>query len=210
MSVKTTIDKEKTPATVAAKRWVGQSVPRHEDARLLTGRGTFLDDLKISNVHHAAILRSPHAHARIKRIDMSRALALEGVIAGLSGQEVKERTRPFAVVATAPIHYYCMAIDKARYVGEPVAAVVAENRYLAEDALELIDVEYEPLPAIVDPEKALDVDAPILHENVGSNLACHRLLNYGDVDGAFAEAEVVLRERLRFPRYTSMPLETFG
>ncbi len=214
MSVKTDIDKDnqkRTPAPAeASKRWVGQSVLRHEDPRLLTGRGTFLDDVKIANVHHAAILRSPYAHARIKRIDMSRALALDGVVAGLTGQEVKERTRPFSVVATAPIHYYCMATDKARFVGEPVAALVATDRYLAEDALELIDVEYEPLPVIVDPEKALAADAPILHENVGSNLACHRLLDYGDVDAAFAEADVVLQERLVFPRYTSMPLETFG
>ena len=211
MNVKIDIDKAKAPAaTEAAKKWVGQSVRRHEDPRLLTGRGTFLDDVKIANVHHAAILRSPHAHARITRIDMSRALALDGVVAGIAGPEVKERTRPFAVVATAPIHYYCMAIDKARFVGEPVAAIVARDRYLAEDALELIDVEYEPLPAIVDPERALDADAPILHENVGSNLACHRLLDYGDVDAAFAEADLVLRERLVFPRYTSMPLETFG
>ncbi len=213
MSIKTGIDKGKksTPAPAeASKRWVGQSVPRHEDPRLLTGRGTFLDDVKIANVHHAAILRSPHAHARIKRIDLRRALALDGVVAGLTGQEVKERTRPFSVVATAPIHYYCMATDKARFVGEPVAALVAKDRYLAEDALELIDVEYEPLQAIVDPEKALDADAPILHENVGSNLACHRLLDYGDVDAAFAQADMVLQERLVFPRYTSMPLETFG
>src|SRR5688572_17020131 len=197
MSVKTGIDKGKkgTPAPAEAPtRWVGQSVPRHEDPRLLTGRGTFLDDVKIANVHHAAILRSPYAHARIKRIDLTRALALDGVVAGLTGQEVKERTRPFSVVATAPIHYYCMATDKARFVGEPVAALVAKDRYLAEDALELIDIEYEPLQAIVDPEKALDADAPILHENVGSNLACHRLLDYGDVDAAFAEADVVVRE----------------
>jgi 2-furoyl-CoA dehydrogenase large subunit len=211
MSVKIGIDKEKTRAPAEpSKKWVGQSVRRHEDPRLLTGRGTFLDDVKIANVHHAAILRSPYGHARIKRIDMSRALALDGVVAGLAGGEVKERTRPFAVVATAPIQYYCMAIDKARFVGEPVAAVVARDRYLAEDALELIDVEYEPLPAIVDPEKALEADAPILHENIGSNLACHRLLDYGDVDAAFEQADMVLTERLVFPRYTSMPLETYG
>jgi 2-furoyl-CoA dehydrogenase large subunit len=211
MSVRIGIDKQQ-PHGVAgvSARWVGQSVRRHEDPRLLTGRGTFLDDIKIANVHHAAILRSPYGHARIKKIDMTRALALEGVVAGLTGQEVRERTRPFSVVATAPIHYYCMATDKARFVGEPVAAIVAVDRYLAEDALELIDVDYEPLPAIVDPEKALDADAPILHENVGSNLACHRLLDYGDVDAAFDQADVVLRERLVFPRYTSMPLETFG
>jgi 2-furoyl-CoA dehydrogenase large subunit len=211
MSVKIDVDKERGPAAAGASpRWVGRSVRRHEDPRLLTGRGAFLDDLKIANVHHAAILRSPYAHARIKRIDMSRALAVEGVVAGLTGQEVRERTKPFSVVATAPIHYYCMATDKARFVGEPVAAVVARDRYLAEDALELIDVEYEPLPAIVDPERALDAGAPILHENIGSNLACHRLLDYGDVDAAFEQADVVLRERLVYPRYTSMPLETFG
>ena len=212
MSVKIDVDKAKKTVApdAAAAKWVGQSVRRHEDPRLLSGRGTFLDDVKIANLHHAAILRSPYAHARIKRIDMSRALALEGVVAGLTGQEVKERTRPFSVVATAPIHYYCMATDKARFVGEPVAAVVAADRYLAEDALELIDVEYEPLPAVVDPEKALDADAPILHENIGSNLACHRLLDYGDVDAAFDQADMILSERLVFPRYTSMPLETFG
>src|SRR5262245_36377997 len=154
MSVKIDVDKERGPAAAgAAPKWVGRSVRRHEDPRLLTGRGAFLDDLKIANVHHAAILRSPYAHARIKRIDMSRALAVDGVVAGLTGQEVRERTKPFSVVATAPIHYYCMATDKARFVGEPVAALVARDRYLAEDALELIDVEYEPLPAIVDPER---------------------------------------------------------
>ena len=212
MTVRTEPDKQKQAATetATAPKWVGQSIRRHEDPRLLTGRGTFLDDLKIPNVHHAAILRSPYAHARIARIDMSRALALDGVIAGMTGREAQERTRPFSVVATAPIQYYCMAGDKARFVGEPVAAVVARDRYVAEDALELIDVEYEPLPAIVDPERALDAGAPILHENIGSNLACHRLLDYGDVDAAFAQADVIVSERLVFPRYTSMPLETFG
>lgn len=197
-------------STGPKRNWVGQSVLRHEDARLLTGRGTFVDDIKIPNVHHAAILRSSHAHARITRIDLTKALRLEGVVAGVTGREAQERTRPFSVVATAPIQYYCMAADKVRYVGEPVAAVVARDRYLAEDALELIEVEYDPLPAVVDPEKALQAGAVILHENVGSNLACHRLLNYGDVDAAFKQADHVLRERLRFPRYSSMPLETFG
>ena len=212
MAIKTDVLKDKKSRTSTADRpkWVGQSVLRHEDPRLLTGRGRFVDDLKIANVHHAAILRSPHGHARIKRIDMSRALALDGVLTGLTGREVYERTRPFSVVATAPIQYYCMAVDKARFVGEPVAAVVARDRYIAEDALDLIDVEYEPLPAIVDPEKGLHADAPILHENVGSNLACHRLAVYGDVDAAFAEADVVVRERLRFPRYSAMPLETYA
>jgi 2-furoyl-CoA dehydrogenase large subunit len=196
--------------TGRVKKWIGQSVPRHEDPRLLTGRGTFVDDIKIPNLHHAAILRSPYAHARIRRIDLSRALALDGVLAGLTGREVQERTRPFSVVATAPIEYYCMAGEKARFVGEPVAAVVARDRYIAEDALDLIEVDYEPLPAVVDPERSLESGAPLLHDHLGSNLACHRLLSYGDVDGAFEQADVVLRERLVFPRYTSMPLETFA
>lgn len=193
-----------------AGKWLGKSVLRHEDLRLVTGRGCFVDDLKLPNLHHAAILRSPYAHARIKRIDVDKALALEGVVATLTGREVKQQTRPFSVVATAPLHYYCMAIDKARYVGEPVAAVVACDRYVAEDALDHIAVEYEPLPAVVDPEKALEPGAPVLHEEVGSNLVCHRLLDYGDVKAAFQEADLVLGERFVFPRYTSMPLETFA
>ena len=191
-------------------KWIGKSIPRHEDARLLTGRGTFVDDLNIPNVHHAAILRSPHAHARISKVDLSRALDLKGVIGGITGADVLERTRPFSVVATSPMQYHCMATDKVRFVGEPVAAIVARDRYIAEDALDLIDVEYETLPAIVDPEKAVESDAPILHEEVPNNIACHRLLSYGDVDAAFDQADFVLRERLVFPRYTSMPLETFA
>ena len=194
----------------AARTWIGQSIPRHEDARLLTGRGTFVDDLQIPNVHHAAILRSPHAHARIARVDLREALALAGVVGGLTGRDVAERTKPFSVVATSPMRYYCMATDKARYVGEPVAAIVARDRYIAEDALDLIEVDYEPLQAVVDPERALEPDAPRLHDEVPGNLACHRLLSYGDVDAAFAEADQVIRERLSFPRYTSMPLETFA
>ena len=92
-------------------KWIGKSIPRHEDARLLTGRGTFVDDLNIPNVHHAAILRSPHAHARISKVDLSRALNLKGVIGGITGADVLERTRPFSVVATSPMQYYCMATD---------------------------------------------------------------------------------------------------
>jgi 2-furoyl-CoA dehydrogenase large subunit len=199
------LDKQREAAT-----WVGQSILRHEDPRLLTGRGAFVDDLKLPNLHHVAILRSPHAHARIKSIDVTKAMALDGVVATLTGLEVQEQSRPFAVVATAPIQYYCMATDKARFVGEPVAAVAACDRYLAEDALDLIEVEYEPLPAVVDPERALDPGAPVLHEELGTNLVCHRLLDYGDVDSAFAQADLVLGERFVFPRYTSMPLETFA
>ena len=191
-------------------KWVGQEVRRHEDIRLLSGRGTFMEDLKLPNLHHAAILRSPHPHARIHHVDVSDALKARGVIAVLTGQDVAARTTPFRVVVRTAAKYYCMAVDKARYVGEPVALVVARDRYQAEDALDLIRVDYEPLPAVVDPERALEPGAPLLHEAHGTNVAVHRSLRWGDVEGAFREADLVVAETYRFPKYNSMPLETYG
>jgi 2-furoyl-CoA dehydrogenase large subunit len=192
-------------------QWIGKSVARVEDGRLLTGRGTFIDDHPpVANACHAAIVRSPHAHARIRGWDVTAALAMEGVIGVVTGADVARACRPFGVGVTAPIHYYPSATDKARFVGEPVAVVVARDRYLAEDAAEAVVVDYEPLPAIVDVEKALEADAPVLHEQVGTNLAGHRRLVYGDPDRAFREAEVVVRERFRFPKYGSTPIETYG
>src|SRR5205809_7757959 len=135
---------------------------------------------------------------------------MEGVVGVITGEDVARLTKPFSVGVTAPASYYSLATDKARFVGEPVAVVVARNRYLAEDAAEAVIVRYEPLPAVVDVERALEPDAPILHEAVGTNLAGHRRLVYGDPDGAFAEAEVVIRERFRFPKYGSTPIETYG
>ncbi len=185
---------------------------RVEDRRLLTGHGTFLDDLStVPNVHHAAILRSPYPHARIRNIDASKALAMEGVDAVLTGRDVAKMSRPFASALPRQAAYYSLAVDKARFVGEPIAVVVAKDRYLAEDALALIDVDYEQLPAVVDPEQAvIDPDAPILHEDVGTNVALHRTLRYGDPEEAFRQADVVVKRRLRFPKYGSTPLETFG
>src|SRR5919201_42050 len=192
-------------------RWIGKSVKRVEDFRLLTGRGTYIDDHPpVGNVHHAAIVRSRHAHARVLGYDMSKALSAEGVVAVITGEHVAAETRPFAVGVTTPVHYYCAATDKVRFVGEPVAVVVARDRYVAEDAAELVRVEYEPLPAVTDPERALEPGAPVLHETVGTNLANNRRLVYGDPDRAFAEAEVVIRERFKFPKYGSTPIETYG
>jgi 2-furoyl-CoA dehydrogenase large subunit len=191
--------------------WIGRSVKRVEDGRLLTGRGAFIDDHDpLANVHHAAIVRSPHPHARIVGYDLTAALAMEGVAGVVTGEDVARLTKPFPVGVTAPVHYYCTATDKARFVGEPVALVVARTRYLAEDAAEAVVVQYEPLPAVVDVERALDPDAPVLHEAVGSNLAGHRRLVYGDPDRAFAEADVVISERFRYPKYGSTPIETYG
>src|SRR6059036_605887 len=196
---------------MSATGWIGKPVRRVEDARLLTGRGRYIDDHPpVANVHHAAIVRSPHAHARIRGYDLTAALAVDGVVGAITGEDVLRHTKPFGVGVTAPVHYYCAATDKARFVGEPVAVVVAKSRYVAEDAAELVRVSYEPLPAVVDPERALEPDAPVLHDAVGTNLAGHRRLVYGDPDRAFGEADVVLKERFRFPKYGSTPIETYG
>jgi 2-furoyl-CoA dehydrogenase large subunit len=196
---------------MSSQRWVGRSMKRVEDARLLTGRGTFIDDHPpVANLYHAAIVRSPHAHARILGYDVAAARAREGVAGVVTGEDVARATKPFSVGVTAPVHYYCAATDRARFAGEPVAVVVARDRYLAEDAAEAVVVRYEPLPIVLDPERALDPDAPLLHEAVGSNLAGHRRLVYGDPDRAFAEADVVIAERFKFPKYGSTPIETYG
>jgi len=140
---------------VAQVRWIGQSVKRVEDARLLTGRGTYIDDHPpVANARHAAIVRSPLPHATIRGYDLSAALALDGVVGAITGEDVARYTKPFSVGVTAPIHYYCAATDRVRFVGEPVAVVVAKNRYIAEDAADLVRVDYDPLPVVVDPERA--------------------------------------------------------
>src|SRR5947207_7551855 len=194
-----------------ASQWIGKPIKRVEDARLLTGRGAFIDDHPpVANARHAAIVRSPHAHARILGYDVAATLAMPGVVGVITGEDVAKACKPFGVGVTAPIHYYPSATDRARFVGEPVAVVVARDRYIAEDAADHLVVRYDPLPAVVDPEKALEPDAPILHEAVGTNLAGHRRLVYGDPDRAFAEAEVIVRERFRFPKYASTPIETYG
>ena len=198
-------------SATTGERWIGRSIKRVEDGRLLTGRGTYIDDHPpVANVCHAAIVRSPHAHAKILGYDVKPALGMDGVVGIVTGADVLASTKPFSVGVTAPIHYYCAATDKARFVGEPVAVVVARNRYQAEDAADAVVVDYDPLPVVVDPERALEPDAPVLHEAVGSNLAGHRRLVYGDPDRAFREADVVIRERFKFPKYGSTPIETYG
>ena len=192
--------------------WVGRAVLLKEDARLVAGRGQFLDDLPVGRQLHAAFLRSPHAHARIVSIDVSAAARLPGVAAVLIGAEAAALSRPIRpLIPTAvPVNDWCLAVDRARYAGEPVAAVAAVDRATAEDALEHIRVEWEPLPAAVDAEAGVRGEAPLLYPELGSNVLWHDTLTYGDVDGAFARADGVLEERFEFSRYASTPLETFG
>jgi 2-furoyl-CoA dehydrogenase large subunit len=172
-----------------ASDWVGCSVPRVEDTALLAGSGRFADDMPVPpGTLHAAILRSPYPHAKIGAIDASAALVLPGVAAVVTGAEVRHWTRPFTVGVKQPMEHWCLAVDRVRYVGEPVAVVLAADRYRAEDALERIAVQYEALQAVVDPHCAAQPDAPLLHQAVGSNVVSERRFSYGDPDAAFRAA----------------------
>lgn len=197
--------------SVPSAKWCGQSVERVEDAALLTGRGRFIDDLGVKpGTLHAAILRSPHAHARIARIHVQSARTLPGVAAVLAGAEVTELSASLVVGVKAPIECWPIAVDRVRYFGEPVAVVVASSRYVAEDALDLIEVDYETLPVVVDPVAALDPTAPVLHEGLKSNLASERVFRYGDPEKAFAEAAHRVSLTIRYPRNSCTPMETYG
>ena len=191
--------------------WVGQSVERVEDAALLSGRGRYIDDLGIRpGTLHAAILRSPHAHAAVTSIDAAAARALPGVTAVLTGAEIAAITTHLIAGVKAPVEARPIATDRVRYVGEPVAIVVAADRYVAEDALDLIEVAYRPLPAVVDPEAALAPGAPVLHDGLQGNLASERSFRYGDPDAAFATAAHRIEVTTRYPRNTGSPMETYG
>jgi 2-furoyl-CoA dehydrogenase large subunit len=191
--------------------WVGRSIPRFEDAALLTGRGRYVDDLGTRpGTLEAAILRSAHAHAEIEGIDCDAARAADGVVAVLTGADIKALTSSLVVGVKAPLECWPIAVDRVRYVGEPVAIVVAGDRYRAEDALELIDVRYRPLPAVVDPVAATAPDAPLLHPPVGSNVVAERSFRYGDPEGAFATAAHRIRVDVLYPRNSCTPIETYG
>src|SRR5262245_45377100 len=195
---------------IAQRTWIGKDVPRIEDPRLLTGRATYTDDVTLPGMAHAAVLRSPHAHARIVRIDTSRALALPGVFAVVTGADAKELTNPVPAFCAEPVVEYALAVDKVRYAGEAVAAVAAVDRYTAEDAVGLIDVEYAPLPVLTDPLEAMKPGAPKIHDSLPSNLVFEKTLTFGDVAGDFAGAGRVIRRRLRWHRASAQPLETAG
>ena len=167
---------------------------------MLRGQGRFIDDLEpVANAGHAAIVRSQFARARLGRIDVSPALELPGVIGVVTGAEVAAASNHFPVGVEGAPFQYAAAVDEARYVGEPLAVVVAKDRYVAEDAAELVVVDYEPLDAVVDPVAA-----------AGEWTVSDRAFSYGDPDAAFAAAELVVEERYRFPRWAGNPLECYG
>jgi len=185
----------------ASETWVGRPLPRLEDEALLRGAGRFIDDLDpVAHAKHAAVLRSPFAHARIARLDPSPALGLAGVVGVLTGADVAASSRPFPAGIDSPVPHYAAAHEVTRYVGEPIAVVVAKDRYVAEDALELIEVDYERLEPVLDAEAVADTEACV----------SDRSFSYGDVDAAFAGAGLVVRERFRFPRWSCTPVECYG
>lgn len=197
--------------SVPSQTWVGRSIARVEDAALLTGRGQFIDDLGVApGTLHAAILRSPHAHATLGTLHVERARRADGVTAVITGADVERLTNSLPVGVRAPIKCWPIAVDRVRYVGEPVAVVVASDRYLAEDALDLIEVDYELLPVVVDPKAALDAKATRLHEGLGSNIASERVFRYGDPEAAFASAAHRIGIDIAYPRNSCTPLETYG
>jgi 2-furoyl-CoA dehydrogenase large subunit len=195
----------------AQQSWIGRPYPPIEDRRFVLGKGRYVNDIVLPGMLHLATVPSPHAHAVIKRIDTRAAEAAPGVVKVIVGDDLPEWMESIPQNMYLPnVVWYPLAVGKARFAGEWVAAVVATSRYLAEDAAELVEVEYEPLPPLVDPEAAMLPDAPVLHEAHGSNIAFQTSMDFGDVYGAFREAAHVYEGRYRWNRHSGVPLETFG
>ena len=199
--------------------YIGQAMKRFEDAPLVTGRGVFLDDIALPNMLHAAVLRSDHAHARIKSVDVSAARNLSGVVAVLTSADISGvlddiPSRPMAgermVEEMNPPTHPVLAKDKVCYVGQPIALVVAQDRYLAEDALELIIVDYEILTAVLNPDEAVKDDSPVIHAEIGGNVAIRARQGGGDVEWAFTHADHVVRQKYDSQRIAPAPIETRG
>jgi len=204
--------------------YVGRSVPRREDRRLLMGRGQFVADLKLPDTLHAVFVRSQVAHAHIRSVDLSRAAAAPGVAYVLNGAELAQLLPPVPDTqlslprkwTTQVQHAFLnpqqplLAYDKVRHVGEALAVILAESRYLAEDAAELVTVDLDPLPAIVDPEAALLPGSPVLHDKYQTNLIGEFRIAKGDVDGALARAPHRLKRRFHHHRYGAIPMECRG
>ncbi len=193
-----------------AEGWVGKSLPRKEENRLLRGRGKFADDIKLREMLYLRFVRSPYAHAKIVSVDASPAEALPGVVCVLTGAQIAQQTQPFIEIGPDPfakIKDYPLAVSKVRYQGEPAAAVVAESPAVADDAAELLRIEYEALDPVIDAEQALQ-DKSLLHDEAGTNRVWNGVFEYGDVERAFKEAAYVVDiDRLHFHRFSSTPLE---
>jgi len=202
-----------------ATRYFGERIKRNEDPRLLTGRALFVDDVNLPGMAHIAFVRSPYAHAHIRSIDMSAARALPGVIAVYSAADLGAYWRTGILnVGLPPIKdavfnerlHPILAKDKVRHVGEPVVCIVAESRYIAEDALSLVIVDYESLPVHIDPRKALQKDAALIHDDLADNVAAHVVQQKGNYEAAKARADLVIKREFFYDRGTAAAMENRG
>ena len=198
--------------------YLGQSIKRFEDARLVIGDGVFIDDIKLPDMLHAAVVRSVHAHARIRSIDVVDALELDGVVEVLTGADLAGKLpdlpiRPMgdrSVDEFNPPEHPVLAQDKVCYVGQPVAVVVAKNSYVARDGAELVAVDYEPLTPVVNPVDAANEDVPVIHPHLGTNVAMRSVQEGGDIEKAFAQAAHIVRQKYQIPRLAPSSMETRG
>jgi aerobic carbon-monoxide dehydrogenase large subunit len=205
-------------AQIAAERYTGASIKRSEDPRILTGGGRYIDDVRLPGMLHAAFVRSPLAHARVLAVEVSAARALPGVIAVLTGADLEAMTIPGPDALLAMMggggpmpEYSLLATDKVRFVGDPVAVVVAESRYVAEDGCDLVEVEYDELPPVASAAVALDSGSPALFANLGNNIVGrHKRTEFGDVAGTFAGADRVAEFRIDVHRHQNVPMEGRG
>jgi len=205
-------------AGMVAERYTGASIKRSEDPRILTGNGRYVDDIKLPGMLHAAFVRSPMAHARVLSVDVSAARALPGVVAAFTGADLEAMTVPGPDVLMALLggggptpEFTLLATDKVRFAGDPVAVVIAESRYVAEDGCELVEVEYDELPPVTNAAFALDPGSPPLFANLGDNITRpHSRSEFGDVAATFAGADRVFDFRLDVHRHQNVPMEGRG
>ncbi len=192
--------------------YIGRALKRVEDPRLIKGLATYTDDLRLPGLVHVCFLRSPHAHARVDRIDTSAARTLPGVVAVLTGADVNAHCGIVPCAAEIPDlkapRHTVLAGDRVYFVGHPVAVAVATDPYVARDAIDAIEVDYDPLPVVVDPEEAIKAGSPLTHPDLGTNIAfTHRVTGGTDIDDAFRRADKIVKERMVHQRLTPMPIE---
>ena len=195
--------------------WIGKPMPRREDERLVRGQGKFVDDIRLPGTVHLHVVRTAYAHARIIRIDTTAAMALPGVIRILTHADLGPAGKPMPLQIPLgeiqhPVTQPPLAADRVAYAGQPVVAIVAEDRYIAEDAADLVVIEYEQLPVVTDPVQALAPDSPRVHPDLTDNLAGSWRQQVGDPEGAMAGADHRFTLELTITRGTGQPMETRG
>src|SRR5690348_15209951 len=199
--------------TVKPETLVGKKIRRREDPRLITGTATYVDDVKMPGMHHACVVRSTHAAARIKRVNVKPAMERPGVVAVFTGEDVKDLGSVPCVAQLPGLrqpHHHVLAQDRVYFVGHPIAVVVATDRYIAADAADAVEVEYDVLPAVADPEKALAPGAPPVHPQWPDNIAFTFHQEGGDINKAFAQADIIIKQRITSQRLVPNAMETRG